>query len=163
MNHRDVGVVSAQVEPDVLRHQRGQLRVQRGALLLGVGGRPGRLLLPPGRPGAHVPGPFPRGQRVQRRLLVHQHLLGLVRQRVRVAGGWLARPGAPSGPRVGRTRSAHPSPFPPPLSCQEVTSPAAAMSCLTSFPAFPARPVCSPRGSPSPTPTATWTSCRGAP
>lgn len=95
MNHCDLCVASAQVEPDVLRHQRGQLRVQRGALLLGVGGRPGRLLLPPGRPGAHVPGPFPRGQRVQRRLLVHQHLLGLVRQRVRVAGGWSRSARAP--------------------------------------------------------------------
>lgn len=164
MNHCDVCVVSAQVEPDVLRHQRGQLRVQRGALLLGVGGRPGRLLLPPGRPGAHVPGPLPRGQRVQRRLLVHQHLLGLVRQRVRVAGGWSRLPGRRFGPHVGRTRSTHPFPFPPsPLSCQEVTSPAAAMSCLTSFPAFPVHPVCSPRGSPSPTPTATWTSCHGVP
>lgn len=80
---------SLQVEPYFLWDQRSQLRVQRGALLLGVCGRSGRLLLPSRRPRANISGPVSRGQCVQWRLLLNQHLLGLVRQRVWVAG-WLS-------------------------------------------------------------------------
>ncbi len=75
-----------QVEPDLVWHQRGQLGLQRGALLLRVCVRSGRLLLAAGRAGAGLLRAVPRGQRVQRRVLLHQHILGLVRQRVRVAG-----------------------------------------------------------------------------
>jgi len=75
-----------QVEPHVLRNQRGQLRVQRGTVLLRLRGGPGWLLLPAGRPGTDITGPVPRGQRVQRCLFLHQHLLGLVWQRVWLAG-----------------------------------------------------------------------------
>ncbi len=81
-----VTLCSPQVEPYFLWDQCCQLGVQRGALLLCVCGGSGRLLLPPGRPGTDISGPVSRGQCLQWRLLLHQHLLGLVRQRVWVAG-----------------------------------------------------------------------------
>ena len=77
-----------QMEPHILWDQCGQLRVQRGALLLCVCGGSGRLLLPSGWPRTNIAGLVSRRQCLQRRLFLYQHLLGLVWQRVWVAG-WL--------------------------------------------------------------------------
>lgn len=50
-----------------------------------------------------------------------------------------------------------------PSSCQEVTSPVAVMSCLTSSQAFRVHPVLFPRESLNPPLTAIWMNCRGVP
>lgn len=79
---------SPQVEPHFLWDQCCQLRVQWGTFLLCVCGGSGWLLLTFGWPRTNISGLVSRGQCLQRRLLFYQHLLGLVWQRVRVAG-WL--------------------------------------------------------------------------
>ena len=76
------------MEPHFLWNECCQLGVQWGALLLCVCGGPGGLLLPSRWPGTNIAGLVSRGQCLQWRLLLHQHLLGLVWQRVWVAG-WL--------------------------------------------------------------------------
>lgn len=79
-----------QVEPHFLWDQCCQFGVQRGALLLCVCWRSGWLLLPSGRPRTNISGPVSRGQCLQWCVLLHQHILGLVWQRVWVAGWFLA-------------------------------------------------------------------------
>lgn len=80
----------SQVEPYFLWDQCCQLGVQRGALFLCLCWGSGWLLLPSGWPRTDISRPVSRGQCLQWRLLLHQHLLGLVRQRVWVAGWLLA-------------------------------------------------------------------------
>lgn len=172
----------SQVEPYFLWDQCCQLGVQRGALFLCVCWGSGWLLLPSGWPRTDISRPVSRGQCLQWRLLLHQHLLGLVRQRVWVAG-WLLKSWKLScmillasntkdvtvmskldwSSRIMCPPSSHCLSNCCPPSCQEVTLPAAAMSFLTSSRACQIPPVCFPRGSPSPTLTATWMSCHGVP
>lgn len=77
---------SLQVELDILWNQCSKLWVQRGALFLRLSRGPGWLLLPFGWPGTGISGFVSWGQCLQWRLLLHQHVLGLVWQRVWVAG-----------------------------------------------------------------------------
>lgn len=79
---------SPQVEPYFLWDQCCQLRVQWGTFLLSVCGGSGWLLLTSGWPRTNISGLVSGGQCLQWCLVLYQHLLGLVWQRVWVAG-WL--------------------------------------------------------------------------